>query len=69
MSRSFKIKGVSFSISNAVMGTNLTELPYKYDVEMLNDRGFWVRLCGCNTLAEGKEKAQAHMDGRVINYR
>lgn len=49
--RKFKINNVSYEI------VNICDSCYKYKVLELNNKGYWIELFKCNTLAEGKEKA------------
>lgn len=62
MRRDFKVNGVSFTLSDKARSITNTECPDKYDLNMLvAEKGYWVRICSCRTLAEGREKAREYL--------
>lgn len=56
--RKFKIGKEKFLITNVGDSSNLSEQPYKYDLNIFCEKHqVYKRVLGCSTLASGKELA------------
>lgn len=63
MRRNFKIGKYKFDITDTPMPSNLSEPPYKYDLMIFSEKyNCYRRVCGCNTLQQGREYAETHAE-------